>query len=99
MLTKIRHPQDGLGSQRRRGLIGGAAVLAFLLGGVERVVGGGDQPVGIGPISQVYFATPIDTAIGMSAPVQPSASLRPTSSTRREMMRFRARSTPVAAWP
>jgi len=53
MLTKIRHPQDGLGSQRWRGLIGCVAVLAFLLGGVERVVGGGDQPVGIGPISQV----------------------------------------------
>ena len=49
MLTKIRHPQDGLGSQRWRGLIGCVAVLAFLLGGVERVVGGGDQPVGIGP--------------------------------------------------
>ena len=30
-------------------LIGGVAVLAFLLGGVECMVGGGDQPVGIGP--------------------------------------------------
>ena len=75
------------GHQRRRRIVGRVAVLAVLLGGIERVVGGGDQPVREradlrGPLRDADRDRDRDVVAGAAA----RHPARQTSSTRRAII-------------